>query len=67
MYEDDFDDEYYVSKVKAVVFIDKDNGVTIKFTGFEDKEHSSMFSSYLMMLLNIENAIINDAQSKSIH
>ncbi|MEN9447672.1 MAG: hypothetical protein RJA25_962 [Bacteroidota bacterium] len=65
MFEDD--DEYYQSKVKAVVFIEKDNSVTVKFTGFEDKDHSAMFSSYLMMLLNIENAIINDAHSKSIH
>jgi hypothetical protein len=67
MFEDDFNDEYYKSKVKAVVFIEKDNSVTIKFSGFEDKEHSSMFSTYLMMILNIENAIINDARSKSIH
>jgi hypothetical protein len=67
MFEDDFNDEYYTSKVKAVVFIEKDNSVTIKFSGFEDKEHSSMFSTYLMMILNIENAIINDAHSKSIH
>jgi hypothetical protein len=67
MYEDDFNDEFYASKVKAVVFIEKDNSVTIKFSGFEDKEHSSMFSTYLMMILNIENAIINDARSKSIH
>jgi len=67
MFEDDFNDEYYASKVKAVVFIEKDNSVTIKFSGFEDKEHSSMFSTYLMMILNIENAIINDARSKSIH
>jgi hypothetical protein len=67
MYEDDFNDEFYASKVKAVVFIEKDNSVTIKFSGFEDKEHSSMFSTYLMMILNIENAIINDAHSKSIH
>jgi hypothetical protein len=65
MFEDD--DEYYTaSKVKAVVFIEKDNTVTVKFSGFEDKEHSSMFSTYLMMLLNIENAIINN-QSTSIH
>jgi hypothetical protein len=67
MFEDDFNDEFYASKVKAVVFIEKDNSVTIKFSGFEDKEHSSMFSTYLMMILNIENAIINDARSKSIH
>lgn len=67
MFEDDFNDEYYTSKVKAVVFIEKDNSVTIKFSGFEDKEHSSMFSTYLMMILNIENAIINDSRSKSIH
>jgi hypothetical protein len=67
MFEDDFSDEYYTSKVKAVVFIEKDNSVTIKFSGFEDKEHSSMFSTYLMIILNIENAIINDAHSKSIH
>lgn len=65
MFEDD--DEYYTaSKVKAVVFIEKDNTVTVKFSGFEDKEHSSMFSTYLMMLLNIENAIINN-NSTSIH
>jgi len=65
MFEDD--DEYYDTKVKAVVFIEKDNNVTVKFTGFEDKEHSAMFSSYLMLLLNIENAIINDVNPKSIH
>ena len=65
MFEED--DEFYTSKVKAVVFIEKDNTVTIKFSGFEDQEHSAMFSSYLMMLLNIENAIINNIQSKAIH
>jgi hypothetical protein len=65
MFEDD--DEYYTAaKVKAVVFIEKDNTVTVKFSGFDDKEHSSMFSTYLMMLLNIENAIINN-NSTSIH
>ena len=65
MYQDD--DDYYNANVKAVVFIEKDNSITVKFTGFQDKEHSAIFSSWLMMLLNIENAIINDAQSKSIH
>ncbi len=65
MHQDD--DDYYNSNVKAVVFIEKDNSITVKFTGFQDKEHSAIFSSWLMMLLNIENAIINDAKSKSIH
>ena len=65
MHQDD--DDYYNANVKAVVFIEKDNSITVKFTGFQDKEHSAIFSSWLMMLLNIENAIINDAKSKSIH
>ena len=65
MHQDD--EDYYNANVKAVVFINADNSITVKFTGFEDKEHSSIFSSWLMMLLNIENAIINDAKSKAIH
>jgi hypothetical protein len=65
MHQDD--DDYYNANVKAVVFIERDNSITVKFTGFQDKEHSAIFSSWLMMLLNIENAIINDSQSKSIH
>jgi len=65
MHQDD--DDYYNASVKAIVFIEKDNNVTVKFTGFQDKEHSAIFSSWLMMLLNIDNAIINDSQSKSIH
>jgi len=65
MHQDD--DDYYNANVKAVVFIERDNSITVKFTGFQDKEHSAIFSSWLMMLLNIENAIINDAKSKSIH
>jgi hypothetical protein len=67
MFENDYDDEYYNASVKAVVFIEKDNSITVKFTGFESKEHSAIFSSWLMMLLNIENAIITDSQSKRIH
>ena len=65
MHQDD--EDYYNANVKAVVFIENDNSITVKFTGFQDKEHSAIFSSWLMMLLNIENAIINDAKSKSIH
>ncbi len=65
MHQDD--EDYYNANVKAVVFINKDNSITVKFTGFEDKEHSAIFSSWLMMLLNIENAIISDAKSKLIH
>jgi hypothetical protein len=65
MHQDD--DDYYNANVKAIVFIERDNSITVKFTGFQDKEHSAIFSSWLMMLLNIENAIINDSQSKSIH
>jgi len=65
MHQDD--EDYYNAKVKAVVFINQDNSITVKFTGFEDKEHSAIFSSWLMMLLNIENAIINDSKSKAIH
>jgi hypothetical protein len=65
MHQDD--DDFYNSSVKAIVFIEKDNSITVKFTGFENKEHSAIFSSWLMMLLNIENAIINDSKSKSIH
>jgi len=65
MHQDD--EDYYNANVKAIVFIEKDNSITVKFTGFQDKEHSAIFSSWLMMLLNIENAIINDSQSKSIH
>jgi hypothetical protein len=65
MHQDD--EDYYNANVKAVVFIEKDNSITVKFTGFQDKEHSAIFSSWLMMLLNIENAIINDVKSKSIH
>ena len=61
------DEDYYNTNVKAVVFINSDNSITVKFTGFEDKEHSSIFSSWLMMLLNIENAIINNPKSRSIH
>ena len=65
MHQDD--EDYYNANVKAVVFIEKDNSITVKFTGFQDKEHSAIFSSWLMMLLNIENAIINDVKSKAIH
>jgi hypothetical protein len=65
MHQDD--EDYYNANVKAVVFINADNSITVKFTGFEDKEHSAIFSSWLMMLLNIENAIINDVKSKAIH
>lgn len=61
------DDDYYNTNVKAVVFINTDNSITVKFTGFEDKEHSAIFSSWLMMLLNIENAIINNAKSQRLH
>jgi hypothetical protein len=61
------DEDYYNNNVKAVVFINSDNSITVKFTGFEDKEHSAIFSSWLMMLLNIENAIINNAKSQRIH
>jgi hypothetical protein len=67
MFENDYDDEYYNANVKAVVFIEKDNSITVKFTGFESKEHSAIFSSWLMMLLNVDNAIITDSQSKRIH
>lgn len=66
MFEND-DDDFYNANVKALVFIEKDNSITVKFTGFESKEHSAIFSSWLMMLLNIENAIIQDAKSKAIH
>ncbi len=65
MHQDD--EDYYNTNVKAVVFINSDNSITVKFTGFEDKEHSAIFSSWLMMLLNIENAIISNEQSKAIH
>ena len=65
MHQDD--EDYYNTNVKAVVFINQDNSITVKFTGFEDKEHSAIFSSWLMMLLNIENAIINNPKSRSIH
>ena len=65
MHQDD--EDYYNTNVKAVVFINSDNSITVKFTGFEDKEHSAIFSSWLMMLLNIENAIINNPKSRSIH
>ena len=61
------DDDFYNANVKALVFIEKDNSITVKFTGFESKEHCAIFSSWLMMLLNIENAIIQDAKSKAIH
>lgn len=67
MFENDYDDDYYNAKVKAIVFIEKDNSITVRFTGFESKEHSAIFSSWLMMLLNIENAVITDSQSKRIH
>lgn len=61
------DDDYYNTNVKAVVFINTDNSITVKFTGFEDKEHSAIFGSWLMMLLNIENAIINNTKSQRLH
>jgi hypothetical protein len=61
------DEDYYNNNIKAIIFINIDNSVTVKFIGFENKEHSSIFSSWLMMLLNIDNAIINDGKSKSIH
>jgi hypothetical protein len=67
MFENDYDDDFYAASVKAIVFIEKDSSITVKFTGFENKEHSAIFASWLMMLLNIENAIINDSQSKSVH
>ena len=65
MHQDD--EDYYNANVKAIVFINADNSITVKFTGFEDREHSAIFSSWLMMLLNIENAIINDSKSKALH
>jgi hypothetical protein len=65
MHQDD--EDYYNANVKAIVFINADNSITVKFTGFEDREHSAIFSSWLMMLLNIENAIINDSKSKLVH
>ena len=65
MHQDD--EDYYNANVKAVVYINADNSITVKFTGFEEKEHSAIFSSWLMMLLNIENAIINDSKFKAIH
>ena len=34
MHQDD--DDFYNSNVKAVVFIEKDNSITVKFTGFEN-------------------------------
>ena len=67
MFENDYDDDFYSATVKAIVFIEKDNSITVKFSGFESKEHSAIFSSWLMMLLNIENAIITDSQSRKIH
>jgi len=67
MFENDYDDDFYSASVKAIVFIEKDSSITVKFTGFESREHSAIFASWLMMLLNIENAIINDSQSKSVH
>ena len=54
MHQDD--EDFYNTNVKAVVFIEKDNSITVKFTGFENKEHSAIFSSWLMMLLNIERS-----------
>ena len=48
-------------------YIEKDNSITVKFTGLQNKEHSAIFSSWLMMLLNIENAIISNEKSKAIH
>ena len=65
MHQDD--EDYYNANVKAIVFINADNSITVKFTGFEDRGHSAIFSSWLMMLLNIENAIINDSKSKLVH
>ena len=65
MHQDD--EDYYNANGKAIVFINADNSITVKFTGFEDREHSAIFSSWLMMLLNIENAIINDSKSKLVH
>ncbi len=56
MYQDDDDNDFYTANVKAVVYIEKDNSITVKFTGLQNKEHSAIFSSWLMMLLNIENA-----------
>ena len=67
MYQDDDDNDFYTANVKAVVYIEKDNSITVKFTGLQYREHSAIFSSWLMMLLNIENAIINDSKSKAIH
>lgn len=66
MFEND-DDDFYSGNVRAIVFIEKDNNITVKFSGFDSKEHSAIFASWLMMLLNIDNAIINDAQSNQIH
>ena len=67
MYQDDDDNDFYTANVKAVVYIEKDNSITVKFTGLQNKEHSAIFSSWLMMLLNIENAIISNDKSKAIH
>jgi len=67
MFENDYDDDFYTSNVKAVVFIEKDGSITVKFNGFDSHEHSAIFASWLMMLLNIDNAIINDSQSQKIH
>ena len=42
MYQDDDDNDFYTSNVKAVVYIEKDNSITVKFTGLQNKEHSSI-------------------------
>ena len=67
MHQDDDDNDFYTANVKAVVYIENDNSITVKFPGLQNREHSAIFSSWLMMLLNIENAIINDVKSKAIH
>lgn len=61
------EDFFETSSLKAIVYIDKDNSVSVKFTGFKDKQHSAIFSSWLMMMLNIDNSIFETDKSKYYH
>jgi len=66
MHQND-EDFFETSSLKAIVYIDKDNSVSVKFTGFKDKQHSAIFSSWLMMMLNIDNSIFETDKSKYYH
>ncbi len=55
MHQDD--EDYYNANVKAVVYINADNSITVKFTGFEDKEHSAIFTTKIGVTFSLTTNI----------